>query len=63
MFSTVLTDGVSNWAVIEWRVAVHGTSDERIFQVWLGVNGVQDIQYAYKFDTIRDAGVPFTVGA
>ncbi|MFC7534552.1 hypothetical protein [Actinoplanes sp. GCM10030250] len=61
--AAVLTDGVSSWIVVEWQVNVHGTGDLKVFQAWLGVNGTQDIQYAYKFDTITDPGVPFVVGA
>jgi hypothetical protein len=43
----VLTDGVSDWLVVEWRVNVFGTSSLRMFQVWIGVNGVQDVVFAY----------------
>jgi hypothetical protein len=63
VLANVLTDGVASWIVVEWQVNVRGTADQRVFQVWLGINGVQDIQYAYKFDTMSDPGQPFTVGA
>ena len=39
----VLTDGVSTWLVVEWRVNVFGTTDTRVFQTWIGVDGTQDI--------------------
>lgn len=42
-----LTDGVSDWIVVEWRVNVFGTTSLRRFQVWIGVNGVEDIVFAY----------------
>jgi hypothetical protein len=63
VLANVLTDGVNSWIVIEWHSNVAGTTTPRIFQVWLGINGVQDIQYAYKFDTIADSGQPVVVGA
>jgi hypothetical protein len=47
IFAGVLTDGVGNWLVIEWRVNVFGTTSERHFQLWIGLNGAQDIQFAY----------------
>ncbi|GAA4608773.1 hypothetical protein GCM10023107_88300 [Actinoplanes octamycinicus] len=61
--ANVLTDGVWNWLVIEWQENVAGTGTPRVFQAWIGVNGVQDVQFAYKFDTIADSGRPLVVGA
>jgi hypothetical protein len=63
VLANVLTDGVSSWIVVEWQVNVRGTGDLKVFQVWLGINGVQDIQYAYKFDTIANSNVSVVVGA
>jgi hypothetical protein len=63
VLANVLTDGVASWIVIEWQANVAGTNTPRVFQTWLGTNGVQDIQYAYKFDTIADSGQPVVVGA
>jgi subtilisin family serine protease len=59
----VLTDGVSDWIVVEWRVNVFGTNSQRAFQIWLGTGAVQDITFAYDFTTIADPGMPFQVGA
>jgi hypothetical protein len=42
-----LTDGVSNWIVVEWQVNVFGTSSNRHFQVWLGEGATQDVTFAY----------------
>lgn len=42
-----LTDGVSTWLVLEWQVNVYGTTSNRHFQIWIGVNGSQDIVFAY----------------
>ncbi|MEP7115737.1 MAG: S8 family serine peptidase, partial [Ilumatobacteraceae bacterium] len=51
-----LGDGVSNWIVVQWDTHVFGTSDVRQMQVWIGVNGVQDISYGYGDTTIGAAG-------
>jgi hypothetical protein len=48
IFAAVLTDGVNSWLVIEWRVNVFGTTSGRVFQVWIGVNGPEDITFAYN---------------
>jgi hypothetical protein len=61
----VLTDGTNNWTVIEWRVFDFGTTNSRIFQIWLGDNGVQDITFDYKLSTMASlpAGQPLQIGA
>jgi subtilisin family serine protease len=56
IFAEVLTDGTDSWIVIEWRVNVFGTTNLKVFQVWLGVNGEQDITFAY--DPARLPGLP-----
>jgi hypothetical protein len=48
----VLTDGVNDWIVVEWRVNDFGTTNGRTFQVWLGSGGAQDIAFSYDFATI-----------
>ncbi|MEV6302637.1 hypothetical protein AB0M02_24710 [Actinoplanes sp. NPDC051861] len=63
VLAEVLTDGVSDWLVVEWQGNVKGTTSPRVFQVWIGVNGVQDITFGYNWDTISDPGKPLTVGA
>jgi hypothetical protein len=65
IFAATLTDGVDTWLVIEHRVNVFGTNDLRVFQTWIGVNGTQDISYAYDpADLPSDpAGQDFLVGA
>ena len=42
---------------------VFGTSDLRTFQVWIGLNGVEDITYAYAAAPTEPAGQDFLVGA
>jgi hypothetical protein len=65
IFADVLTDGVGNWLVIEYRVNVFGTNDLHTFQVWIGLNGTEDITYAYDPAALPfDAhGQDFLVGA
>ncbi len=42
-----LTDGVDTWLVTEWQLNIWGTTSNRHFQVWIGVNGTEDIAFAY----------------
>ena len=60
-----LTDGVDSWLVIEHRVNVFGTTDLQVLQTWIGVNGVQDISYAYDPGNLPSlpVGQDFLVGA
>lgn len=45
----VVSDAVSgkSWLAVEWQVRVWGTTSNRGFQVWIGVDGVEDISFAY----------------
>ncbi|WP_436531952.1 hypothetical protein [Actinoplanes sp. HUAS TT8] len=63
VLANVLTDGVSRWIVVEWQVNAKGTRSRKVFQTWIGVNGTQDIQFAYKLDTIAGPVRSLTVGA
>jgi VCBS repeat-containing protein len=65
IFAATLTDGVDTWLVVEWRVNVFGTNSLRKFQLWIGVNGVEDITYAYDPAALPadPNGYPFVVGA
>jgi subtilisin family serine protease len=61
-----LTDGVDDWVVVEWRVNVFGTNSLRVFQQWIGVNGTEDITFAYdpaNLPAAPPAGYGLTVGA
>ena len=60
-----LTDGVNTWIVVEWNVNVFGTSSNRHFQMWIGVNGTQDISFAYDPAALPGdpAGLDFLYGA
>jgi hypothetical protein len=65
IFAATLTDGVNTWIVIEYRVNVFGTNSSRVFQVWVGIDGTQDITYAYDPARLpgNPNGQPFLVGA
>ncbi|WP_460850063.1 S8 family serine peptidase, partial [Phytohabitans suffuscus] len=63
--ATVLTDGVSDWLVLEWQVDVWGTNSNRHFQIWIGLNGEEDIVFAYDPTALPAAptGQDLIVGA
>jgi subtilisin family serine protease len=66
IFAAELTDGVDNWIVIEWRLNLFGTTSLRVFQHWLGVNGVEDITFTYdpaNLPAAPPAAYGLTVGA
>lgn len=60
----LLTSGTSRWAVVEWQVNVWGTTSNRHFQVWIGLNGTQDIVFAYDPAALpANPNQPYLVGA
>ncbi|TDD62673.1 serine protease [Kribbella antibiotica] len=66
VFAGTLTDGVSTWLVLEWRVNLFGTNNLKVFQQWIGVNGAEDIAYSYDPGNLPgDPGPSYglTVGA
>ena len=65
IYAASLTDGVDDWIVIEYRVNVFGTTSLRTLQVWIGLNGTQDITFAYNPAALPadPAGQDFLVGA
>ena len=65
ILAATLTDGVDTWLVVEWQVNVFGTTSNRHFQVWIGINGTQDISFAYDPAALPGdpAGQDFLVGA
>ncbi len=64
-----LGGGGMTWLVVQWNVHVFGDlsdSGRRAMQVWIGVNGVEDISYGYEAATTVGAGGSpdgLTVGA
>nr|BFE77443.1 hypothetical protein GCM10020093_000440 [Planobispora longispora] len=66
VLATILTDGTSDWLVVEWRLNVFGTTDLKVFQQWIGLNGTEDITYTYDPANLPGeppAGYGLTVGA
>ena len=60
----LLNDGGSEWIVVDWdRVPEYGSTVTDQFEVWIGVNGAQDISFSYG--TINGTGRNgnLTVGA
>lgn len=59
----ILTDGVNSWVVLDWE-AVPNFSDGELnsFQIWIGINGVEDISFTYDAVSDGDGGF-LTVGA
>jgi hypothetical protein len=64
-----LTDGTNTWLVVQWNVFVFGDSSPagaRNMQVWMGIDGTDDVSYGYAADTVNvdaPAGTGLTVGA
>ena len=61
----VLRAGANRWVIVEWQVNVWGTTSNRHFQVWIGLNGAQDITFAYDPEAMPadPNGQEFGVGA
>ena len=66
IFAGILTDSVDEWLVVEWRVNVFGTTSRRVFQMWIGLNGTEDVTFTYDPENLPAApptGRGLTVGA
>jgi hypothetical protein len=61
----VLTDGVSDWTVIEYsQLPNWGDGELNSFQVWIGANGVHDVSFAYGPEVSNgDDGIRSGIGA
>lgn len=60
----VLGDGVNSWIVVEWEaVSNYGDGELNTFQVWIGINGVEDISFTYGTELSDGDGGFLTVGA
>jgi hypothetical protein len=60
----VLSGGGQRWLVVQWDVHVWGDTSaagQRSFQLWLGLNGTEDISYEYAANA-QGASVPATIG-
>ncbi|HET7719992.1 MAG TPA: hypothetical protein VFK43_08505, partial [Acidimicrobiales bacterium] len=64
IYAATLSDGVDTWIVVEWRLNLWGTTDLQSFQLWIGVNGTEDISFAYDPAALPDdPGMALAVGA
>ncbi|HYH92452.1 MAG TPA: S8 family serine peptidase [Candidatus Saccharimonadales bacterium] len=63
IYAAILADGPDSWFIAEYQVRVFGTTAVRAFQVWIGLNGTEDITYAYAAPQTDPAGQDFLVGA
>lgn len=60
----VLTDGTHSWLVVDWGGVPNWVSSNETnsFQIWIGINGFEDIAFVYG--DVTDGGSGFlTVGA
>jgi hypothetical protein len=60
-----LTDGVDEWFVMDWAGMTMAGGATTNFQVWIGLNGVEDITFAYdpaKMPSLPSSGL-LTIGA
>jgi hypothetical protein len=59
----VLTGGGSSWIIVDWEnVKNYSSAQTNSFQIWIGINGTEDITYAYGPVSGGDLGY-LTVGA
>ena len=68
IYLAIISDDVTgeSWFVSEWQVNLFGTDELKTFQLWIGLNGTEDITFAYDpTDLPGDppAGYGLTVGA
>ena len=61
----VLTDGVSDWLVLEWENVPEYSipANTHSFQIWIGVNGTEDVSMTYGPQSGNGDGGFLTVGA
>lgn len=53
----ILTDGVNNWLILDWEnVLNYSDGEPNDFQIWVGVNGVEDISFTYGDVSDGDGG-------
>lgn len=65
ILANVLSDGTNAWLVVEWRLHVFGNpTADRVFQLWAGLDGPEDLSFAYDPANLPGApGIPLAVGA
>jgi subtilisin family serine protease len=60
-----LTDGVNTWMIVEFLEVPNFTNNEEVntFQVWIGIDGFEDISFTYGPAITGGDGGALTVGA
>ncbi len=60
----ILTDGLNDWLILDWENVVNfeHPAETNSFQVWIGLNGVEDVSFVYGAVTGGADGL-LTVGA
>jgi hypothetical protein len=59
----VLTDGVNSWIVIDFAGVVNFSDRQpNSFEVWIGINGVEDVSFVYGAMSNGEGGA-YTIGA
>jgi subtilisin family serine protease len=59
----ILTDGVNDWLILDWEnVPEYTDGGANSFQIWIGLNGFEDISFTYGAVDSGDLGY-LTVGA
>jgi hypothetical protein len=61
--ATVLTDGVDDWQVFEWQGMTKPGGGTVSFEVWIGLNGSEDVTFAYDPSTLGTLPSLLTIGA
>lgn len=62
--AVALTDGIDTWLVIEWELDPWGNpGDRQLFQLWIGVNGVEDVSFGYNPADLPTSPWDLEVGA
>ena len=63
-YAALIGDGVNNWVVLEWEDAPnYGDGELNTFQIWIGTDGYEEINFTYGA-TLSDGDSSFlTVGA
>jgi hypothetical protein len=60
----ILTDGVNSWIVVDYdAVREYSTNRRNSFQIWIGINGVEDVTFTYGTLEGNGDGGFVTVGA
>jgi hypothetical protein len=63
-YAYTLSDGVNSWLVLEWEDAPNfGDGELNSFQIWIGLDGYEEINFTYGWTLSDGDGGWLTVGA